>query len=86
MVLYIFYALLGLAIIIAIFGIVNTLGLSIIERTREIGLLRAVGLNKAQVRRMIVLESTTISLLGAALGIGLGLLFGLALQLSLIHI
>ncbi|MCA0438405.1 MAG: ABC transporter permease [Actinobacteria bacterium] len=80
MVLYIFYALLGLAIIIAIFGIVNTLGLSIIERTREIGLLRAVGLNKAQVRRMIVLESTTISLLGAALGIGLGLLFGLALQ------
>ena len=80
MVLYIFYALLGLAIVIAIFGIINTLGLSIIERTREIGLLRAVGLNKGQVRRMIVLESTTISLLGAALGIGLGLLFGFALQ------
>ena len=80
MVLYLFYALLGLAIVIAIFGIVNTLGLSIIERTREIGLLRAVGLNKGQVRRMIMLESTTVSLLGAALGIGLGLLFGYALQ------
>jgi putative ABC transport system permease protein len=79
-VLYVLYALLGLAIIIAIFGIVNTLGLSIIERTREIGLLRAVGLNKGQVRRMIMLESTTIALLGSALGIGLGLLFGFALQ------
>lgn len=80
MILYLFYALLGLAIVIAIFGVINTLGLSIVERTREIGLLRAVGLNKAQVRRMVLLESTTISLLGAALGIGLGLLFGFALQ------
>lgn len=82
-VLYLLYALLGLAIVIAIFGVINTLGLSIIERTREIGLLRAVGLNKAQVRRMVVLESTTISLLGAALGLGLGLLFGFALQRAL---
>ena len=83
MLLYLLYALLGLAIVIAVFGIVNTLGLSIIERTREIGLLRAVGLTRGQVRRMVVLESTTISLLGAALGIGLGLLFGFALQRAL---
>lgn len=82
-VLYLLYALLGLAIVIAIFGVINTLGLSIIERTREIGLLRAVGLNKGQVRRMVVLESTTISLLGAALGLSLGLLFGFALQRAL---
>ncbi len=82
-VLYVLYALLGLAIVIAIFGVVNTLGLSIIERRREIGLLRAVGLTKGQVRRMIVLESTTISLLGSALGIGLGLLFGFAFQRAL---
>ncbi len=81
--LYLLYALLGLAIVIAVFGIVNTLGLSIIERTREIGLLRAVGLTRGQVRRMVLLESTTISLLGAALGIGLGLLFGFALQRAL---
>ncbi|MBW3085519.1 hypothetical protein KEM60_01719 [Austwickia sp. TVS 96-490-7B] len=82
-VLYLIYALLGLAIVIAIFGVVNTLGLSVIERTREIGLLRAVGLNKSQVRRMIVLESLTISLLGAVLGIGLGLVLGIAAQRAL---
>ncbi|WP_116114767.1 ABC transporter permease [Austwickia chelonae] len=81
--LYLLYALLGLAIVIAIFGIVNTLGLSIIERTREIGLLRAVGLNKGQIRTMVTLESVTIALLGSVLGIVLGLAFGVGIQQGL---
>ena len=55
--LYLIYALLGLAVIIAILGIINTLALSVIERTREIGLLRAVGTTRKQLRRMIRLES-----------------------------
>jgi len=80
--LYLVYALLGLAIIIAILGIVNTLVLSVVERTREIGLLRAVGLSRPQLRRMVQLESVAIAVLGAVLGIGLGLLFGIALQRS----
>jgi len=81
--LYLIYALLGLAVIIAILGIINTLALSVIERTREIGLLRAVGLSRRQLKRMLRLESIVIALLGAALGIGLGVLFGVALQSSL---
>ncbi|WP_435202242.1 ABC transporter permease [Janibacter sp. GS2] len=83
--LYIIYALLGLAIIIAVLGIVNTLGLSVMERTREIGLLRAVGLSRAQLRRMIRLESIAIALLGALLGIGLGVVAGVAIQRSLVE-
>lgn len=82
-VLYLIYALLGLAVIIAILGIINTLALSVIERTREIGLLRAVGLSRRQLKRMLRLESIVIALLGAALGIGLGVVFGIALQRSL---
>jgi putative ABC transport system permease protein len=78
--LYIIYALLGLAIIIAVLGIVNTLALSVIERTREVGLLRAVGLSRRQLRRMIRLESVSISLLGAVLGMAMGIGFGIALQ------
>lgn len=74
------YALLGLAIVIAVLGIVNTLALSVIERTREIGLLRAVGMKRRQLRLMITLESVVIALLGAVLGVILGLVFGLALQ------
>ena len=62
--LYIIYALLGLAIIIAILGIINTLALSVIERTREVGLLRAVGLSRRQLKRMVRLESVVIALLG----------------------
>ena len=81
--LYLIYALLGLAIVIAILGIVNTLGLSVMERTREIGLLRAVGLSRGQLRRMIRLESITIALLGAVLGIGLGVVGGVAIQRAL---
>ncbi|WP_420175235.1 ABC transporter permease [Luteococcus sp. OSA5] len=74
------YALLALSVLIAVLGIVNTLGLSIVERTREIGLLRAIALTRAQVRRMITLESVVISLLGAVVGVGLGTLFGVVLQ------
>ena len=74
------YALLGLAIVIAILGIINTLALSVIERTRELGLLRAVGLERGQLRRMVTLESIAIAVLGAVLGIAAGVLFGVALQ------
>ena len=78
--LYMIYALLGLAVVIAVLGIINTLALSVIERTREIGLLRAVGLSRRQLRTMLRLESVVISLLGAALGVGLGVAFGIALS------
>jgi putative ABC transport system permease protein len=81
--LYMIYALLGLAVVIAVLGIVNTLALSVIERTREIGLLRAVGLSRRQLRTMLRLESVAIALLGAVLGVGLGLVAGWALQRSL---
>jgi putative ABC transport system permease protein len=74
------YALLFLSILIAILGIVNTLALSVIERTREIGLLRAVGMSRTQVKRMIRWESVIIAIIGAILGIVLGVLFGSALQ------
>jgi len=77
------YALLGLAVVIAVLGIVNTLALSVIERTREVGLLRAVGLSRRQLRRMVRLESTVIALLGATLGVGLGVLFGVGLMSAL---
>ena len=74
------YALLGLAIIIAVLGIINTLALSVIERTREVGLLRAVGLSRRQLRRMVRLESVVVAVLGTVLGIGMGIVFGIALQ------
>ena len=77
------FALLGLALVIAVLGIVNTLALSIIERTREVGLLRAIGLSRAQLRRMITLESVVISVLGAVLGVVMGLVFGIALMYAL---
>src|SRR5699024_3980207 len=77
------YALLGLAIVIAVLGIINTLALSVIERTRETGLLRAVGLSRRQLRRLIRLEAIAISLLGAVLGVALGLGLGVVLQQSL---
>ncbi len=78
------YALLGLSVIIAIFGVVNTLALSIIERTREIGMLRAVGTTRKQVRTMIRWESIVICFFGAVTGVGLGLLLGVALQRLLV--
>jgi putative ABC transport system permease protein len=77
-------ALLAMAILIALFGIVNTLGLSIFERTRELGLLRAVGMGRRQVKRMIRWESVIIAILGAVLGLAIGAFFGWALQQSLV--
>ncbi|MDG3012111.1 FtsX-like permease family protein [Rhodococcus sp. D2-41] len=74
----ILYGLLALAIVIAILGIINTLALSVVERRREIGILRAVGMQRFQVRRAIYLESMLIALFGAAVGIVLGLVFGAA--------
>lgn len=73
-------ALLVLAVIIALLGIVNTLALSVFERTREIGLLRAVGTTRPQVRRMILVESILIAVLGSVLGVVLGVLYGIGLQ------
>ncbi|PBC65271.1 hypothetical protein BKI49_04075 [Streptomyces sp. Tue6028] len=78
--LYLVYALLGLAIVIAVLGVVNTLALSVVERTREIGLLRAIGLARRQLRRMIRLESVVIAVFGAVLGLALGLVWGVCIQ------
>jgi putative ABC transport system permease protein len=74
------YVLLSLSIVISLFGIVNTLVLTVFERTRELGMLRAIGMTRRQVRRMIRHESIVTALIGAALGIPVGL--GLALALT----
>ncbi|MFD4927093.1 ABC transporter permease [Streptomyces goshikiensis] len=74
------YGLLALAIIVAVLGVVNTLALSVVERTREIGLMRAIGLSRRQLRRMIRLESVVIALFGALLGLGLGMGWGVTAQ------
>ena len=66
------YGLLGLSVLISIFGVVNTLVLSVFERTRELGMLRAVGMTRRQVRRMIRFEGIITSLIGGALGIVVG--------------
>ncbi|MER7028954.1 MULTISPECIES: ABC transporter permease [Streptomyces] len=66
------YGLLGMAVVIAVLGVLNTLAMSVFERTREIGMLRAIGLDRAGIRRMVRLESVVISLFGAVLGIGTG--------------
>lgn len=71
-VLVILYALLGLSIVIAVLGIVNTLALSISERTREIGLLRAVGLGRLQLATVVTIESVLTAVFGTVLGIGVG--------------
>ncbi len=70
------YVLLALAVIVSLFGIVNTLALAVLERTRELGMLRAVGMSRRQVRRMIRHESIITALIGATLGIGVGLFLG----------
>ena len=72
-----------LAVLIALLGIVNTLALSVFERTRELGLLRAVGMTRAQVRAMVRWESVVISLIGALSGAALGIGIGLALSQAL---
>ena len=69
------YALLSLAVIVSIFGVVNTLGLSIHERTRELGMLRAIGMSRRQVRRLVRYEAVITALIGAILGSVLGVLF-----------
>jgi putative ABC transport system permease protein len=74
-----FYAMLTLAVLIALLGIANTLALSTLERTRELGLLRAVGLARAQVRAAVHWESVIIALFGATLGLGIGTFFGWAI-------
>jgi putative ABC transport system permease protein len=74
------FVLLGLSIVISVFGIVNTLVLTVFERTRELGMLRAVGMTRVQVRRMIRHESVVTSLIGAALGIPLGIVLALLIE------
>jgi putative ABC transport system permease protein len=69
-------AMVFLAVVIALIGIGNTLALSVFERTRELGLVRAVGMTRRQVRRMVRFEAALVALFGATLGVGLGLLFG----------
>jgi putative ABC transport system permease protein len=76
-------ALLLFAVIIALFGVMNTLYLSIYERTRELGLLRAVGLTRPQTRSMVRWEAVIISVMGALLGVVIGIAFGWALQQAL---
>jgi putative ABC transport system permease protein len=75
-ILNIFYVLLALSVIVSLFGIVNTLVLTVFERTREIGMLRAIGMTRRQVRRMIRHESVITALIGGALGIALGIVLG----------
>ena len=77
------YVLLFMALAIALFGIANTLALSVFERTREIGLLRAVGMSRKQVRQSVRWESVLIAMLGTTLGTAIGLGFGWALVHSL---
>jgi putative ABC transport system permease protein len=72
-ILNILYLLLGLSVIVSMFGVINTLVLSVFERTREIGMLRAVGMTRRQVRRMVRHESIVTALIGAALGMGVGI-------------
>lgn len=81
--LFILYALLSLAVVIAVLGIVNTLTLSVIERRQEIGMLRAVGTQRRQVRTMITLESVQMTVYGAILGVLLGLGLGWAFLIVL---
>ncbi|MGO1294388.1 MAG: ABC transporter permease, partial [Cellulosimicrobium funkei] len=71
-VLAIVYALLGLSVLVAVLGIVNTLALSVAERTREIGLLRAVGLGRAQLATTIVIESVLVAVFGTAVALAVG--------------
>jgi putative ABC transport system permease protein len=71
------YVLLALSVLVSVFGIVNTLALSIYERTRELGLLRAIGTSRRQVRAVVRLEAVITSLIGAVLGVVLGVLFAL---------
>jgi putative ABC transport system permease protein len=77
--------MLALAILIAVLGIINTLVLSVLERTREFALLRAVGMARRQVRTMVRGESVVIALFGAVLGVLVGLGFGVALTSAILR-
>ena len=70
------YALLGVSVLISLFGIVNTLMLSVLERTREIGMLRAIGMTRRQLRRTIRFESAITAVIGSLLGLVIGVAFG----------
>jgi putative ABC transport system permease protein len=83
LILNLLYLLLGLSVIVSMFGVINTLVLSVFERTREIGMLRAVGMTRRQVRRMIRHESIVTALIGAALGIGVGIFLAALTTLAL---
>lgn len=83
-VLLVMLMLLSLAVFIAVLGIVNTLVLSVIERTREIGMLRAIGALRRQIRSMVVLEAFIIAVYGAVVGLALGVWFAVALQRTLV--
>ncbi|MFF5371171.1 ABC transporter permease [Streptomyces sp. NPDC013187] len=72
------YGLLAMAVVVAVLGVVNTLAMSVFERSQEIGMLRAIGLDRKGIKRMVRIESLVISLFGAVLGIGLGVFFGWA--------
>ncbi|MEU0434213.1 FtsX-like permease family protein [Streptomyces sp. NPDC006290] len=72
------YGLLAMAVIVAVLGVINTLAMSVFERSQEIGMLRAIGLDRKGVKRMVRLESLVISLFGGVLGVGLGVFFGWA--------
>ncbi|WP_406411110.1 ABC transporter permease [Streptomyces halstedii] len=79
----IMYALLAMALLIAVLGVVNTLAMSVFERQQEIGMLRAIGLDRRRVKRMIRLEAVVISLFGAVVGVALGTFLGWAIGHSL---
>jgi putative ABC transport system permease protein len=72
------YGLLAMAVVVAVLGVINTLAMSVFERSQEIGMLRAIGLNRKGIKRMVRLESLVISLFGGVLGVGLGVFFGWA--------
>jgi putative ABC transport system permease protein len=78
-VLNVLYVLLALSVLVSFFGIVNTLVLTVFERTRELGMLRAIGMTRRQVRRMIRYESVITALIGAAIGIALGIVLSVLL-------
>lgn len=77
------YVLLALSVIVSLFGMVNTLALSIVERTRELGMLRAIGMSRRQTRRMVRHESVITALIGAVLGLPLGIFLALLVSLAL---
>ncbi|MFF5279684.1 ABC transporter permease [Streptomyces sp. NPDC000133] len=79
LILNILYGLLAMALLIAVLGVVNTLAMSVFERQQEIGMLRAIGLDRRRVKRMVRLEAVVISLFGALIGIGLGVFLGWAI-------